>query len=116
MANLLLKELNDIAVVWQENQKNPYSFALKYSDFFIITSDSTSMISECAITNKPIYIFHLPFKRKSIRIEKFHNEFQNLKITKKLENKNDLIPWTYNSLNEAKRIASLVKESIIKEN
>ena len=99
-----------------ENDKNPYSFALKNSDFFIITSDSTSMISECAITNQPIFVFHLPFKRKSNRILKFHEQFEKLNITKKLKDKNDLISWTYESLNEAKRIASIVKERIIKEN
>ena len=98
------------------DEKNPYTFALKNSEFFIVTSDSTSMISECAITGNPIFIFHLPFKRQSKRIEKFHEKFQKLHITKKLDNNNNLIPWTYNSLNESKRIASIVKERIIKEN
>ena len=89
---------------------------MKNSDFFIVTSDSTSMISECAFTGHPIFIFHLPFKRQSKRIEKFHENFQKLNITKKLDDNNDLISWTYNSLNESKRIASIVKERIIKEN
>ena len=116
MKKLLNNSLNSIGVIWNENDKNPYSFALKNSDFFIITSDSTSMISECAITNQPIFVFHLPFKRKSNRILKFHEQFEKLNITKKLKDKNDLISWTYESLNEAKRIASIVKERIIKEN
>ena len=38
------------------------------------------MISECAFTGKPIYVYHLPFKRISNRIESFHNEFENKKI------------------------------------
>ena len=116
MKKALKDNLKDIAIIWKENEKNPYTFALKNSDFFIVTSDSTSMISECAITGNPIFIFHLPFKRQSKRIEKFHEKFQKLHITKKLEYNNDLIPWTYNSLNESKRIASIVKERIIKEN
>ena len=115
MKKALINNLTDIAIIWKESEKNPYTFALKYSDFFIVTSDSTSMISECAFTGNPIFIFHLPFKRRSKRIEKFHENFQKLNITKKLE-KNDLIPWTYNSLNESKRIASIIKERIIKEN
>ena len=73
------------------------------------------MISECALTGNPIFVFHLPFKRKSKRIEKFHENFQKLNITKKLNN-NDLISWSYNCLNESKRIASIVKERIIKRN
>ena len=74
------------------------------------------MISECAITKKPIYVFHLPFKRDSQRIKNFHMEFENLKITKTLDKANDLIPWQYNTLNESERIASIIKERIIKEN
>jgi len=112
---ILYKKLNKIAYVWQENEINPYTFALKYSKFFIVTSDSTSMISECAFTGKPIYVFHLPFKRESKRMYKFHQEFEEKKITKKLDNQNNLVPWTYDSLNESKRIASILKERIIKE-
>ena len=52
--------------------ENPYIFALNNSAFFVVTSDSTSMISECAFTGKPIFVFHLPFKRLSKRIENFH--------------------------------------------
>ena len=114
--NIIKLKLQNEAYIWDEKQKNPYTYALKYSDWFIVTSDSTSMISECAITNKPIYVFHLPFKRDSKRIKNFHMEFENLKITKTLDKANDLIPWQYNTLNESERIASIIKERIIKEN
>jgi mitochondrial fission protein ELM1 len=73
------------------------------------------MISECAFTGKPIYIFHLPFKRKSKRIEKFHHQFEELNITKNLNNEKKISKWTYNSLDESKRIASILKKRIIKE-
>ena len=65
---------------------NPYSFALKFSSKFIVTSDSTSMISESAISGKPIYIYQLPFKRASKRFERFHNEFKQLNITRDFKN------------------------------
>ena len=116
MKKSLMDNLQNIAIIWKEKEKNPYIFALKNSVFFIVTSDSTSMISECAFTGNPIYVFHLPFKRQSKRIERFHEEFQKLNITKKLDSKSNLIPWTYDSLNESKRIASIVKKRIIKEN
>ena len=112
--NLVAEKLNNISNVVKDAEKNPYTYALKYSDFFIITSDSTSMISECAITGNPIYVFHLSYKRKSKRMEKFHKQFDELNITKKLESKNIFIPWTYNPLNESERIASILKERIIK--
>ena len=116
MKFLLSKNLKNISIIQNEKHKNPYSFALKYSDLFIVTSDSTSMISECAFTGKPIYVFHLPFKRKSKRIENFHKQFEELNITKKISNKNDLIPWIYKTLNESERIASILRKRIIKEN
>ena len=109
-------ELGKLTFIWKENEKNPYVYALKYSKFFIVTSDSTSMISECAFTGKPIFIFHLPFKRKSMRILNFHNQFNKLNITKKLDKKCNLTNWNYNFLNESERIAGILKERIIKEN
>ena len=102
-------------LIWDEKENNPYIFALKYSEYFIVTSDSTSMISECAFTSKPIYIFHLPFKRNSKRINKFHDQFKKLNITKDLNSIIKLDPWIYNPLNESERIASIIKERIIKE-
>ena len=78
MKKVLYENLTNIAIVWKKDEKNPYTYALKYSDFFVISSDSTSMISECAITGKPIFIFHLPFKRRSKRMENFHKQFENI--------------------------------------
>ena len=115
MTKTIYDNLKDTAIIWQNNKKNPYTFALKYSDFFIVSSDSTSMISECAVTGKPIFVFHLPNKRRSKRIDKFHNQFSKLNITRKLEFSSDLLSWSYDSLNESKRIASIVKERIIKD-
>lgn len=115
IAKLLNNKLNDIAVVWNKKDINPYEFSLKNSNFFIVTSDSTSMISECAFTGKPIYIYHLPFKRRSRRIERFHDLFQRLKITKTLEGVNNFLPWNYKSLNESERISSIIKKKIIKQ-
>lgn len=113
--NILKLKLKGFAKICEEDDKNAYIYSLKFSEFFIVSSDSTSMISECAFTGKPIYIFHLPFKRISKRLYKFHNLFEKLNITKKLPNDNVLISWNYESLDESKRIASIVKERIIKE-
>ncbi|MBT3901340.1 MAG: hypothetical protein HOF20_00630, partial [Pelagibacteraceae bacterium] len=74
----LIKNLSNIAKIWNGVGENPYKQAIQESSFFIVTSDSTSMISEAAISGKPVYIYHLPFKRKSRRIINFQNEFSNL--------------------------------------
>ena len=113
MFDLLRKELEDFAYIWDGEKNNPYTFSLKYSKYFIVTSDSTSMISECAYTGKPIYIFHLPFKRKSKRIEDFHIDFEKRNITKSLDDNYKLYEWEYETLDEAKRISGILKKRII---
>jgi len=113
---ILIEKLKNIAKIWIGDGENPYIESIQKSSYFIVTSDSTSMISEAAISGKPIYVHHLTFKRKSKRIENFHREFSDLGITKDLINFNHLSDWTYNSLNESERIAIIIKKRIIKEN
>tara|TARA_Y100001970_G_scaffold291343_1_gene428138 strand:- start:3614 stop:4582 length:969 start_codon:yes stop_codon:yes gene_type:complete len=110
---MFIDRLKNSALIWNGKDPNPYLFALKYSKAFILTSDSTSMISECAFTQKPIYIFDLPYKRRSKRMEKFHNEFNNLKITQKLLDNLKLSECNYKTLDEAKRISVILKERIV---
>ncbi len=113
---IINNKLSNVANIWNGEGANPYEEAIQLSSFFIITSDSTSMISEAAISGRPIYIFHLPFKRKSMRISSFHDEFTKLGITKNIDNINHLINWEYNLLNESKRIGSIIKKRIIEDN
>ena len=74
------------------------------------------MISEASISGKPIYIYHLPFKRKSRRILNFHDEFRDKGITRDLKNIKHIENWEYILLNESERIGSIIKERIIEEN
>ena len=111
---LVKKELNNTGMIWTGEGENPYEFALYNSKYFIITSDSTSMISEAAISRMPIYVFKLPFKRKSTRFDRFHSEFNRLNITRDLTNINVLEKWEYSKLDESKRIAGIIKERIIR--
>ena len=43
-------------VIISEVDKKAYLSSLKLADFIVVTCDSTSMISEAAITGKPIYV------------------------------------------------------------
>jgi len=109
--DLLKNKLNNTAYVWDKKTKNPYLFALKNSKFFIVTSDSTSMISECAFTGRPVYVYHLPFKRISKRISHFHSEFIKKNITRNF--KDNLEVWQYKPFDEAERIAGILKLRIL---
>ena len=112
---ILTVRLKNIATIWTGLGENPYKKAIQHSSFFIITSDSTSMISEAAISGKPIYIHHLAFKRKSKRMTSFHREFSKLGITRDIKNIKYLDNWSYNSLNESERIARIIKKRIIQD-
>jgi hypothetical protein len=113
--NTINKKLKNIANIWNGEGKNPYEEAIQSSSFFVVTSDSTSMISEAAISGKPIYIYHLPFKRKSVRMSNFHDEFSKIGITRDLKNIKHLENWEYNLLNESERIGSIIKKRIIED-
>ena len=102
-----------MAQMWLGDGENPYEYCLYNSRYFIITSDSTSMISEASISGMPIYVYHLPYKRKSIRLNRFHEEFRKLNITRDFLSTNTLDSWSYNKLNESKRIAGIIKKRII---
>ena len=111
--NYLQNKMKSIAKLWLGQGENPYEYAINNSNFFIITSDSTSMISEASISGNPIYVYHLPYKRKSLRFMSFHEEFRNLKITKDFTAINSLEKWSYEILDESKRIAGIIKKRII---
>ena len=109
---VLIEKLENVATIWIGNGENPYQHAIQNSSYFIVTSDSTSMISESAISGKSIYVYNLPFKRKSKRIINFHEEFNKLGITRSINNIKYLQKWKYDPLNESERIASIIKKEL----
>jgi uncharacterized protein len=90
--------------------KKAYLSALKISDHIIVTCDSTSMISEAAITGKPIYVAQMPAVKNDQRFKSFFNLFESLNIIKPLNN--SVENWTYTKLNETNRIAEQLKDKI----
>jgi len=90
--------------------KKAYLSALKISDHIIVTCDSTSMISEAAITGKPIYVAQMPAVKNDIRFKSFFNLFESLNIIKPL---NDSVEkWNYTKLDETNKIAGQIREKI----
>ena len=90
--------------------KKAYLSSLKISDHIIVTCDSTSMISEAAITGKPIYVAQMPAIKNNKRFKSFFNLFESLNIIKELNN--SVENWTYTKLNETNKIANQIKEKI----
>ncbi len=99
---------------WPEvKDKNPYLAILSYADFFIITGDSVSMISECCSTGKPVYIFDKE-KISSSKHRKFHQNLFAENYAKKLLG--DLIKlenFAPKKLQETQRVATKIKEILV---
>ena len=97
-------------IIIQDVDKKAYLSSLMLADHIVVTCDSTSMISEAAITGKPIYVAQMPVIKNNRRFKKFFNLFENLNITKNLEDSVD--HWKYQRLDETNRISSYIKEKI----
>ena len=103
---------NEDHLVIKERDKKAYLSSLGLADIIIVTCDSTSMISEAAITGKPVYVAQMSNKRSIHRFKKFYKLFQDLGIIRNLENK--IEHWSYNGLDEVSKAAIIVKEKMKK--
>ena len=92
--------------------KKAYLSALAISNYIVVTCDSTSMISEAAMTGKPVYIAMMKSFKPTGRFKKFYSQLKDLGITRELKDRVE--SWSYNSLNEVNRIAPIVKSKMKK--
>ena len=103
-------KLGENRLVIDTVDKKAYLSALSLAKYISVTCDSTSMISEAALTGKPIYVADIPPKKNDYRIKKFREIFDQLNIIKKLDVK--LETWHYESLDETSRIAKKIKNQL----
>jgi len=97
-------------VVIDSVDKKAYLSALKLADHIVVTCDSTSMISEAAITGKPIYVAQMPTTKKNERFDNFFRLFESLKIIKNLDTV--IGSWSYQKLDEANKISIYLKNKL----
>ena len=90
--------------------KKAYLSALAISEKIVVTCDSSSMISEAALTGKPIYVANISPKINDKRFQKFRNLFRELNITRNLGE--EVENWNYQKLDETNRVASIIKQKI----
>jgi len=111
--NIIEKAINYFdkdQIVIPNVDKKAYLSSLKISDHIIVTCDSISMISEAAITGKPIYVAQMQPTKNNHRFKSFFNLFESLNIIKELNN--SVENWTYTKLNETNKIADQIKKRI----
>ena len=97
-------------IIIQDIDKKAYLSSLELADHIVVTCDSTSMISEAAMTGKPIYVAQMPNVKKNDRFQKFFELFESLNIIRNLEN--SVEKWNYKKLNETDRISSYIKDQL----
>ena len=90
--------------------KQAYLSSLALAKYIVVTCDSSSMISEAALTGKPVYVAMIPAMRNDIRFQKFRNLLESMNIIRKLEDSLDT--WSYEKLDETNRIAKQIKEKL----
>ncbi len=90
---------------WGGAGENPYFGMLALADHILVTSDSTNMVTEAASTGKPVHVIHLPGGNK--KFQRFHQAMETRGITRVF--KGELDHWSYEPLNEATRIAPLIR-------
>ena len=90
--------------------KKAYLSGLSLAKYIIVTCDSTSMISEAALTGKPIYIANILPKKNDKRFQRFRNLFRELNIIRNLGE--EIEDWNYQKLDETHRVADIIKQKI----
>jgi len=107
---LATKELGASGYVINSVDKQAYLSALALADNVIVTCDSISMISEAATSGKPIFVAYMKPKKNNYRFKKFYRLFNEIGITRDL--RDPIESWTYNKLNEAERIATIINTKL----
>ena len=92
--------------------KKAYLCSLAIADFIIVTCDSTSMISEAAVTGKPVYMAMMKPKKSIRRFKSFYSKFKELGIARELRDSVD--SWSYDKLDEVNRLAPIIKDKMRK--
>jgi mitochondrial fission protein ELM1 len=93
---------------WDGKGANPYGGYLAWADYFIVTPDSVSMISEAASTGRPVYL--LPLPGGADRIRKFHHLLESHGTIRWLKPGEPLVSYEYMPLSDAARVAGEIRE------
>jgi len=100
----------DNHTVIMDVDKKAYLSALAIAENIIVTCDSSSMISEAALTGKPIYVANILPKKNDKRFQRFRNLFRELNIIRNLGDEVSI--FNYEKLDETNRVAKILKQKI----
>ena len=93
------------AAIWDGAGDNPYFAYLGLADAFIVTADSVSMISEAAVTGKPVYILELP--GRGGKFAAFHADMAAKGVTRPFTG--EFARWSYPQADDMARAAAAIR-------
>ena len=105
-----IKNIRSNYLIIDSVDKQAYLSSLSLSKYIVVTCDSTSMISEAALTGKPIYVAMIPATKNDYRFKKFRDLFKELNIIRELGDSLEI--WDYEKLDETNRIAQEIKKKL----
>ena len=105
-----IKNIRSNYLIIDNVDKQAYLSSLSLSKYIVVTCDSTSMISEAALTGKPIYVAMIPATKNDYRFKKFRDLFKELNIIRELGDSLEI--WDYEKLDETNRIAQEIKKKL----
>ena len=108
--DLAKKFFNKEHLIIDKVDKDAYLSSLGIADYIIVTCDSSSMISEAALTGKPLYVAMIPPLKKDTRFQKFRKLFERMNIIREFDDKLEV--WNYEKLDETSRIAYELKKKL----
>lgn len=92
--------------VWDGCDENPYPALLGLSDAVLVTEDSVNMVSEAAASGRPVHAFRLTGRHP--KMDQFHNAIRAQGAVRDFDG--SIGQWSYPTLAETDRIASLLVE------
>jgi len=102
----LQRALADVpAWFWDGSGDNPYFGLLGLADALIVTADSVSMVSEAAVTGKPVYVLELP--GRGGKFAAFHAHMRERGITRPFTGAFET--WRYPPLDDMPRAAAAIR-------
>jgi mitochondrial fission protein ELM1 len=93
------------SVIWDGMGDNPYFAYLALADHILATEDSASMVSEAAVTGKPISIVGL--EGGSPKFTRFHQSMRARGATRPFTG--EIADWRYDPVDETARVADAVR-------
>ncbi|MGA8399679.1 MAG: mitochondrial fission ELM1 family protein [Stellaceae bacterium] len=103
---LLRKRLAGLpATIWDMTGDNPYYAYLAVADAFLVTADSVSMISEAAMTGKPVHVIELD--GGDAKFARFHQAMQEAGITRPFTGR--IESWRYEPLDDTARAGAALR-------